>query len=613
MLSARAAGNGRDGAGAAPFLHGHFPHHGRGMDGDAGVAARRRHGPRAARGGRSPGGARRLPGRSPGPQPGRRRPRARLLACAGRGAGQADRRPAGCRATGRGQRAGPRLGPGGRLRLPPGRGRVLDHRCADLRHHPDRALRPGRGRRPRHRARLAGVADAAPEAGALAGDRRRQRAAAGRPVQGGRGARGAGPRDRTRLPPRPADRFGGRTGRGRRDMARRRRRDLAPVLPLQPADAADRQAVPRGRRLGRRLDLRGSRPGADALVERRSQAAAGHGGRCRRRRRCAGGALREGPRADRRAGPLRGPLHRPGGCPRLHAAVGLAAVAGGGAGHRAQARERRHGRARAAARHRPDRVAPRRRRRVARARRRGRAVDLRRPLTMEDTDRAALATFLGRLQWGLLALLACWVLWLLAPVLTPFVLAALLGWLGDPLVDRMQARGVPRNGAVIMVFAVMAAVTLLAVLLLVPMLQRQVVTLVTSLPNYREWFVGTALPWLEARTGLELVPYLDPARLFTLAREHWEQAGGAAATMLGYLSRSGFAVLGWVANVVLLPVLTFFFLRDWDLFVSRFAALVPRDKAPTVARLARESSEVLGGFLRGQLLVMLILGVLYAI
>ena len=232
---------------------------------------------------------------------------------------------------------------------------------------------------------------------------------------------------------------------------------------------------------------------------------------------------------------------------------------------------------------------------------------------MGDIDRDALATFLGRLQWGLLALLACWMLWLLAPVLTPFVLAALLGWLGDPLVDRMQKRGVPRNGAVIMVFAVMAAVTLLAVLLLVPLLQRQVVTLVTSLPSYRDWFVGTALPWLEVRTGLELVPYLDPARLFALARAHWEQAGGAAATMLGYLSRSGFAVLGWVANVVLVPVLTFFFLRDWDVFVDRFASLVPRDKAPTVSRLARESGEVLGGFLRGQLLVMLILGVLYAI
>jgi len=232
---------------------------------------------------------------------------------------------------------------------------------------------------------------------------------------------------------------------------------------------------------------------------------------------------------------------------------------------------------------------------------------------MEDLDRHELATFLRRLQWGLLGLIVLWILWLLAPVLTPFVLAALLGWLGDPLVDRMQKRGVPRIGAVVMVFAVMSAVTLLGVLLLLPLLQRQVVTLVTSLPSYRDWFVGTALPWIEVRTGLELVPYLDPARLFQLVREHWDQAGGAAATMLGYLSRSGFALLGWAANVVLIPVLTFFFLRDWDMFVERAAALVPRDHAPTVSRLARESSEVLGGFLRGQLLVMLILGVLYAI
>lgn len=228
-------------------------------------------------------------------------------------------------------------------------------------------------------------------------------------------------------------------------------------------------------------------------------------------------------------------------------------------------------------------------------------------------DRQALATFLRRLQWGLVALAVGWLLWLLSPVLTPFVFAAMLGWLGDPLVDRMQARSVPRNGAVIVVFAGMTAVALLALLLLLPLLQRQLATLFASLPHYREWLVGTALPWVEAKTGLELVGWLDPTRLFQLVRSHWEQAGGAAATLLGYLSRSGFALLGWVANLVLLPVLTFFFLRDWDLFVERAAALVPRDHAAVVARLARESSEVLGGFLRGQLLVMLALGVLYAV
>lgn len=228
-------------------------------------------------------------------------------------------------------------------------------------------------------------------------------------------------------------------------------------------------------------------------------------------------------------------------------------------------------------------------------------------------DRQALAAFLRRLQWGLVALAAGWLLWLLSPVLTPFVFAAMLGWLGDPLVDRMQARGMPRNGAVIIVFAAMTAVALLALLLLLPLLQQQLATLFASLPHYREWLVGTALPWVEAKTGLELVGWLDPSRLFALVRSHWEQAGGAAATLLGYLSRSGFALLGWIANLVLLPVLTFFFLRDWDVFVERAAALVPRDHAAVASRLARESSEVLGGFLRGQLLVMLALGVLYAV
>jgi predicted PurR-regulated permease PerM len=223
----------------------------------------------------------------------------------------------------------------------------------------------------------------------------------------------------------------------------------------------------------------------------------------------------------------------------------------------------------------------------------------------------ALATFLRRLQWGLLGLAVIWLIGLLAPVLTPFVLAALLGWLGDPLVDRIERAGYSRNIGVIVVFGAMTLMVLLALLLLVPLLQRQVVTLVDSLPRYRNWFVGVALPWLERKTGLELIDWLDPQRLIAVLRTHWEQAGGAAATVLGYLSRSGFALLGWLANIVLLPVLTFFFLRDWDHIVERVAALVPRDHTETASQLALASSEVLGGFLRGQLLVMLILGVLY--
>jgi predicted PurR-regulated permease PerM len=231
----------------------------------------------------------------------------------------------------------------------------------------------------------------------------------------------------------------------------------------------------------------------------------------------------------------------------------------------------------------------------------------------DTTPLQEIARFYRRLQWTAVALLVGALLWLLAPVLSPFVFAALLGWLGDPLVDRIERRGLSRNMAVLLVFGGMMLVLVLALLLLLPLLERQIVTLVQSLPRYRDWFAGTVLPWLERRTGMQLLAWLDPERLIELVRSHWQQAGGIAATMLGYVSRSGFALLGLVANVVLLPVLTFFFLRDWDLFVERVAALIPRDHEATVSRLALASSDMLGAFLRGQFLVMLILGVLYGL
>ncbi|HOV96025.1 MAG TPA: AI-2E family transporter [Thermomonas sp.] len=230
-----------------------------------------------------------------------------------------------------------------------------------------------------------------------------------------------------------------------------------------------------------------------------------------------------------------------------------------------------------------------------------------------EDDLATIAAFYRRVQWAALGVGVLWVVWLLAPILSPFVFAALLGWLGDPMVDRLEARKIRRNTAVILVFAVMVLLLIIVAILLIPVLEDQVLTLVNSLPKYRDWLVQTALPWVEHRTGMQILTWLDPERLFALLQQHWQSAGGAVADVLGYVSRSGFALIGWVANIALLPVLTFFFLRDWDLIVGRIGALVPRDHSDTVRRLALESNEVLGGFIRGQLLVMLILGVLYAI
>jgi len=230
-----------------------------------------------------------------------------------------------------------------------------------------------------------------------------------------------------------------------------------------------------------------------------------------------------------------------------------------------------------------------------------------------ETPEAEIALFLRRLKWMVLSAFGLWVMWLLAPILTPFVVALMLGWLGDPLVDRLEARGRSRNTAVVMVFALMVLLLVLALLILVPMIERQITTLVAALPQGQVWLMGTAIPWIEAKTGLELMGWLDPDRLIDWIRSHWQQAGGVASTFFGYLSRSGFAMVAWVVNLALLPILAYYFLRDWDKLVERVASVIPRNHIETVSRLAKESDEVLGAFIRGQIAVMIALGVVYAV
>ena len=224
-----------------------------------------------------------------------------------------------------------------------------------------------------------------------------------------------------------------------------------------------------------------------------------------------------------------------------------------------------------------------------------------------------IARFFRRLQWALLLLGVGALIWVMTPVLTPFVASALLAWLGDPVVDRLQKRGMSRNRAVGLVFTLMVLAVIVLVVILVPVIQSQVLVLAKSVPVYMEWVVRTGLPWLQAKTGLNVTTWLDPDYLLEMLKRNWKGASGIATQVLGVVTQSGFTVLGWFANVVLIPFITFFFLRDWDKLVIRIAALVPRNRIETFAHLAKESDAVLGSFLRGQFMVMLAMGVFYAV
>jgi predicted PurR-regulated permease PerM len=218
------------------------------------------------------------------------------------------------------------------------------------------------------------------------------------------------------------------------------------------------------------------------------------------------------------------------------------------------------------------------------------------------------------LRWQMLALVlvVAAVLWLLAPVLTPFAVAAMFAYLFDPLTCWLQRRHIGRPLAVTIVFLGLTVLLIVFLLLLLPYLQRQIAAFFAHLPQWIEWFSDVAVPWLNAKFSLELeLP--DTGQLAGIVQEHWKEAGGAAASFVSQVSRSGIAVLAWITRLVVVPVAFFYLLRDWHLIVAQIHDLLPRSIEPTVTRLAHESDDTLGGFVRGQLSVMIVLGALYAI
>ncbi len=219
--------------------------------------------------------------------------------------------------------------------------------------------------------------------------------------------------------------------------------------------------------------------------------------------------------------------------------------------------------------------------------------------------------------WLIVVLVGAVLVYLLAPVLTPFVISALLAYLADPLVDRLEHARIGRwrlgrTGGVVVVFLLLTLVIAALILLLIPMLNKQISRLIAELPAIIAWFQGTALPWVTERLGLDM-PSLDGTELTAMLREHWQSAGGIAAGVLAGVSKSGMAVIGWLINLLLIPVVTFYLLRDWDVLVARVRAMLPRPVEPTVSKLANESDQVLGAFLRGQMLVMLALATIYSV
>ena len=211
-----------------------------------------------------------------------------------------------------------------------------------------------------------------------------------------------------------------------------------------------------------------------------------------------------------------------------------------------------------------------------------------------------------------LLLFAGFLFYLLAPVLTPFFLATLLAYLGDPLVDRLQRWRLSRTTAVVTVFCGIFLFFALIVLVVIPAIGGQIDRVVGKLPNYGQWLQQSALPRLAALFDITPGEFqIDD--IIAAIKDNLGSSATLLKNVLAKVTGSANWIISFVSYLVLVPVITFYMLRDWDAMVAKTAELVPRKAIGTVTLLVRRSDEVLGGFLRGQLLVMSGLGLIYAV
>lgn len=215
------------------------------------------------------------------------------------------------------------------------------------------------------------------------------------------------------------------------------------------------------------------------------------------------------------------------------------------------------------------------------------------------------------MRWIVLVAVAVtlYVVYLLSPILTPFLAGIVLAYLFDPIVTKMTVWKINRTVGTTVVFFVISLVLFLGVLALVPVIIEQAIKLVTVFPKLLDRIQTEFVPYLNDRFGLTI----NLSSLTQLSMQHAQEIGTVLAKSAGVVFGNGSAVVFSLMNLILIPVIGFYLLRDWPNLIEKIRHLLPRRQESHWVGLAQESNQMLGGFLRGQLAVMLANGITYSI
>jgi len=212
--------------------------------------------------------------------------------------------------------------------------------------------------------------------------------------------------------------------------------------------------------------------------------------------------------------------------------------------------------------------------------------------------------------WLIGVVVAGLLIYLLRDVLLPFVIGAAVAYLLDPVVDRLERRGLSRNLATSLITLAFVLLLLAMLLLLIPLATSQLLSFLDRMPRYFNKLQELASPYIVDL--VEHLPDIDAGKI--------KDALGAAGSMAGVLAQilkkvmeGGMVVLDLLSILFITPVVTFYLLRDWDVIVAKVDAWLPRPQAPMIRRLAREIDGVLAAFIRGQGTVCVVMAILYAV
>ena len=199
----------------------------------------------------------------------------------------------------------------------------------------------------------------------------------------------------------------------------------------------------------------------------------------------------------------------------------------------------------------------------------------------------------------------------LRDILMPFAIGALIAYVGDPVVDRLEDRGFGRTSGVAIVFALFIGLLILIIAVVAPILLQQLSDVVAGIPDAYRWLALVAVPKLQA--WLSLTPInLPEIDWQTSLSEHWSSVGKMTGGVVQQVTASSLSLLTGLLNVALVPVVAFYLMRDWDVMMAAIMKLVPRAMVRGVTTAINEAHSVLEAFVRGQLVVMSAQAVIYS-